>query len=40
MQILVDNPGGRTIVTLDAAKAFNSVEWPYLWEDYPDLDWG
>lgn len=32
IQTPVDNRRGRAILSLDAAKAFNSVEWPYLWE--------
>lgn len=31
LQIPVDNPGNRAIFSLDAAKAFDSTEWPYLW---------
>lgn len=27
-----DNSGTRVVVALDTAKAFDSVEWPYLWE--------
>lgn len=26
----MDNPGGRPILSLDAVKAYDSVEWPYL----------
>lgn len=32
LQTPVDNPGGRAILSLDAAKAFDSVEWPCIWE--------
>lgn len=32
LQVPVDNPGGRAILSLDAAKALDSVEWPYLLE--------
>lgn len=32
MQIPADNLGGRAVLSLDAAKAFDSVEWPYLCE--------
>lgn len=32
LQVPVDNTGGRAILSLDAAKAFDSVEWPYLLE--------
>lgn len=31
-QIPVDNPGNRAIFSLDTAKAFDGVEWKYLWE--------
>lgn len=27
-----DNSGTRVVVALDTAKAFDSIEWPYLWE--------
>ncbi|XP_072009068.1 ATP synthase subunit C lysine N-methyltransferase isoform X1 [Engystomops pustulosus] len=32
LQIPADNIGQRAVLTLDAAKAFDSVEWQYLWE--------
>lgn len=32
LQLPTDNSGKRAILSVDAAKAFNSVEWPYLWE--------
>ena len=32
MQIPTDNYGHRAILSLDAAKAFDSVEWEYLWK--------
>lgn len=31
-QVPVYNPGGRVILSLNAAKPFDSVEWPYLLE--------
>lgn len=31
IQLPVDNPGNKTVFSLDAAKAFDSVEWRYLW---------
>lgn len=31
-QIPSDNMGDRAILSLDSAKVFNSMEWPYLWE--------
>lgn len=31
LQIHVDNPGRRAILSLDAAKVFHSIKWPYLW---------
>lgn len=32
LQLPVDNQSNRVILTLDTAKAFDRVEWPYLWE--------
>lgn len=31
LQATHDNPGSRIVVALDTAKAFDSVEWKYLW---------
>lgn len=31
LQAIHDHPGSRVIVALDTAKAFDSVEWSYLW---------
>lgn len=40
LQLPVDNTGNRAIFSLDAAKAFNSVEWPYLWKLLDHIDLG
>lgn len=32
LQALHENVGSRVVVTLDTAKAFDSVEWGYLWK--------
>lgn len=32
LQLPTDNMSNRAIFSLDAVKAFDSVEWPYLWE--------
>lgn len=32
LQVPTDDPGGRAILSLDATKAFDSAEWPYLLE--------
>lgn len=32
LQIQVVNPGNKAILSMDAAKALDSIEWTYLWE--------
>lgn len=32
LQLPTDNQGNRAILSLDSAKALDSVEWPYLWD--------
>uniref|UniRef100_A0A6I8T0L1 Reverse transcriptase domain-containing protein n=1 Tax=Xenopus tropicalis TaxID=8364 RepID=A0A6I8T0L1_XENTR len=32
LSILHENPGNRIVVALDTAKAFDTVQWHYLWE--------
>lgn len=31
LQIPMNNPGNQAIFSLDAAKDFDTIEWPYLW---------
>lgn len=40
MQLPIENSGKRAVLSLDAAKAFDSLEWNYMWKELAEYQFG